>query len=81
MSICCKKGGPLQDLRMGSCLTLRSELFKTPILAKQETLLARGAWWRAAGSRNPEGWLCHVAPSFGVFSDGVSFQVVSGQSF
>ena len=36
--------GPLQGSRVGSCLTLRNELFEeTQVLTKQETLLERGA--------------------------------------
>ena len=36
---------------------------------------------RAVGKRNPGALLCHVPRSFGFYGDGVSFQVVSGQSF
>ena len=46
----CRKGDPFQRPKGGSCLTLGSELSeKTHMLIKQETLLGRGARWRAAG--------------------------------
>ena len=39
-----RKGDPSQGSRVGSCLTLRNELFEeTQVLTKQETLLERGA--------------------------------------
>ena len=37
--------------------------------------------WRAGGWGNPGELLCHVARSLGFYGDGMSFQVVSGQSF
>ena len=41
---CCGKGDHFQGLNMGSCLTLGNELSEeTHALAKQETLLGRGA--------------------------------------
>ena len=41
---CCRKGDYFQGLNTGSCLTLRNELSEeTHALAKQETLLRRGA--------------------------------------
>ena len=36
---------------------------------------------RAGGWGNPGGLLCHVACSLRYYGDGISFQVVSGQSF
>ena len=40
---CCKKGDPLQDLKLGSRLTLRNELSEeTHVLTKQEILLGKG---------------------------------------
>ena len=40
IAIFCTKGDPFQGWRVGSCLTLRNELFEeTHMLTKQETLL------------------------------------------
>ena len=36
---------------------------------------------RAAGEGKPGGLLCHVARSLGFYGDGISFRLVSGQSF
>ena len=81
-SQCCRKEDTFQGPRVGSCLTLGKELSKeTHMLTKQETLLGRVPGQRAAGLRNPGGWLCHVAHSLWFYGDGVSFRVVSGQSF
>ena len=50
-----------------SCLSLRNELSEeSHVLTTQETLLGRGAW---------------VDRSLGFYGDGVSFRVVSDQSF
>ena len=44
IKFCCGKGDLFQGLRMGSCLTLGSELSEDAhMLTKQETLLGRGA--------------------------------------
>ena len=52
---CCSKGDPFQGMRMGSCLTLRNELSKgTHVLAKQETLLGRGAQAENRRVREPK---------------------------
>ena len=54
------------------------------MLTKQETLLGRDSWVesrRVREPRNPGGLLCHMAYSLGFYGDGVSFQVVFGQSF
>ena len=51
------------------------------MLTKQEILLGKGTWVRAVGEGNPGELLCHVARSLGVYGDGISFQVVFGQSF
>ena len=71
MSICCKKGGCIQDLRMGSCLTLRSELLKTPILAKQETLLARGARVESSKVKEPKRMAATWLPVLGFIVMGL----------
>ena len=66
---------------MGSSLTLRDELCQeTHVLTKQEILLGRAPGWRAGGSGNPGELLCRVARSLGFYGDGISFQVVFGQS-
>ena len=54
LSLCsyCRKGGPFQGPKGGSCLTLRKELTEeTDVLTKQETLLGRGAWVESSGVR------------------------------
>ena len=67
---------------MGSCLTLGNELSEEAhALTKQETLLGRGSWVESRRVRDPGELLCHVARSLGFYGDGVSFWVVSGQSF
>ena len=66
----------------GSCIMLRNDSSKqTHMLTKQETLLGRGAWAERRRVREPGGLFCHVACSLGFYSDGISFQVVFGQSF
>ena len=67
---------------MGSCLTLRNELSEeTHVLTKQETLLGRGGRAESSRVREPRRTALHMAHSLGFYGDGVSFQVVSGQSF
>ena len=67
---------------MGFCLTLGNELFQETHVLTRKRLFGEGATgWRAAGSGNPGELLCHVAHSFRFFGDGVSFRVISGQSF
>ena len=80
--LCGRKGDPFQGLKLGSCLTARNELSEeTHVLTKQEILLGKVPGLRAVGKRNPGALLCHVPRSFGFYGNGVSFQVVSGQSF
>ena len=56
-----QKGNPFQDLRAGSCPTLRSELSEeTRVLTKQETLLA-GAPGREQQGEGPGRTALHVA--------------------
>ena len=63
-------------------LTLRNELSKeTHMLTKQKSLLGRGTWAERCRVRNPGELLCRVARSLGFYGDGISFQVVFGQSF
>ena len=85
LSLCsyCRKGGPFQGPKGGSCLTLRKELTEeTDVLTKQETLLGRGAWVESReGEGTQEKLLCHMACSLRFHGDEVSFWVISGQSF
>ena len=49
-----QEGGPFRVPRAGSCLTLRNELSEeTHVLAKQETLLGRGARAESSRVRDP----------------------------
>ena len=55
---------------------------ETHVLTKQETLLERDAQAENRRVRQPRRrLLCHVARNLGFYGDGVSFWVVSGQSF
>ena len=68
--------------KVGSCLTLRNELSKEMhVLTKQETLLGRGAWAESSRVREPRRTALPCACSLGFYGDGISFWVVSGQSF
>ena len=79
---CFRKGDPFQGPRLGSCLTLGSELSKeTHILTKQEALLCKGTQAESSRVRNLGELLCHVACSLGFYGNGISLWVVSGQSF
>ena len=78
----CRTRDPFQGPKVGSCLTLGNELSEeTHLLTKQETLLGRGAGWKAGGEGNPGELLCHVALSRGFYGDGISFRVVFSQLF
>ena len=75
ISFLLQAGGPLPGSKRGSCLTLGHTSW-------QSKLYWEGApEQRGGGSGNPGELLCHVACSLGFYGDGVSFQVVSGQSF
>ena len=77
---CCRKGDPFQGLTLGSCLTLGNELSKeTHVLTKQEILLRKGTQVESSRVREPRR-NC-VAHSLRFYGDGISFQVVFGQSF
>lgn len=53
---CCRKGDPFQGPRVGSSLTLGSELSKeTHMLTKQEALLCRGTQAESSRVREPRG--------------------------
>ena len=51
------------------------------MLTKQGTLLGRGAQEESSRVRGPRRTACCVARSRGFYGDGISFRVVSGQSF
>ena len=79
---CCRKGDPFQGSKLGSCLTLRNELSEeTHVLTKQEILLGKGAWVESSKVREPRRTALQEACSLGFYGDGISFQVVFGQSF
>ena len=43
--LCCRKVDPFQDLRVGSCRTLKNALIEeTHLLTRQETLLGMDTW-------------------------------------
>ena len=68
---------------MGSCLTLRSELSEeTHRLTKQETLSGRDARVESSRVKEPRRTALPCdSRSHGFSYDGISFWVVSGQSF
>ena len=79
---CCRKADPFQGLKPCSCLTLRNELSEeTHVLTKQEILLGKGARVESSRVTEPGELLCRMARSLGFYGDGISFQVVFGQSF
>ena len=54
VAICCRKGDPFQGPKLGSCLTLGSELSKeTHVLTKQESLLGKGTRVESRRVREP----------------------------
>ena len=66
---------------MGSCLTLRNELSEeTHMLTKQEALLEKGAPAESSRVREPRRRALPCGCNLRFYSNGVSFQVVSGQS-
>ena len=82
LHICYRKGDPLQDLKGGTSVTLSSELSEEMHgLTKQETVLGKSTQVKSSRLRDPGEPLCHVACSPRLYGDGVSFLVVSGQSF
>ena len=75
---CCRKGVPFQRPKGSSCLILRNELSKeTHVQIKQETLLGWATQVESSRVRESK----RTARSLGFYGDGISFQVVSGQSF
>ena len=54
VAICYRKADPFQGLKLGSCLTLRSELSEeTHVLTKQEILLGKGTPVESSRVRKP----------------------------
>ena len=54
VAICCRKGDPFQDPKVGFCPTLGNELSKkTHVLRKQEILLGRESWVETSRVREP----------------------------
>ena len=79
-SDCCWKGDPFQGLKLGSFPTLGNELSEeTHVLTKQEILLGKGT--QVESSRVRESRRNCVAHSLRFYGDGISFQMVIGQSF
>ena len=77
-----QEGGPFQGLRVGSCLTLGNELSQdTHMLTKQETLLGRGTRAESSRVREPRRTALPRGSGLWFYGDGISFGVVSGQSF
>ena len=70
----------MQGLRVGFCLTLGNELFqKTHMLTREEAFFGKGLQGREQQGKGTQEncfatWLV-------VFGDGVSFWVISAQSF
>ena len=78
---CCRKGDSFQGPKVGSCLTLRTKLSKeTRVLIKQEILLGGALPGRKQEGKGTQENCCHMA-CIGFYGDGISFRVVSGQSF
>ena len=50
------------------------------MLTKKETLLEKGALAESRRVREPGELFCHLAHSLRFYGDGISFQVVFGQS-
>ena len=77
-----QEGGLFQDPKLGSCLTLGNELSEEMhVGTKQEILLGKGARVESSRVRKPRRTALPVARSLGFYGDGISFQVVFGQSF
>ena len=72
----------MQGLKMGSCLTLGSELFEeTDVLTKQGILLGKGTRAESRRVREPRRTALSHGLQSRVYGDGISFQVVFSQSF
>ena len=77
MPSCCRKGGPFQGLKLGSCLTLGNELSEeTHVLTKQEILLGKGTWVESSRVREPR----RTALPRGLVSGFMVMGLVSGWS-
>ena len=77
------RGGALSKApREGFCLTLGKELSEEIRADKARDFMGKGhPGGEQQGWENPGELLCHVARSLGFYGDGISFQVVFGQSF
>ena len=80
-SSCCRKGDPFQGTGAGSCLTLKMSCPRRRMCWQSKRLYwEEAARWRAA--RGPKRTaFSRGSQSWGVCGNGVSFWVVSGQSF
>ena len=77
-----QEGDPFQGLKPGSCLTLGNELSEeTHVLTKQEILLGKGTWVESSRGREPRRTALPCGSQSQFYGDGISFQVVFGQSF
>ena len=74
--------GPPPGPERGLCLMVRNKLFKeTHVMTKQEILLRRGAWAESSREKEPRTTLPQWLAVSGFYGDGISFWVVSRQSF
>ena len=77
-----REGGPLPGTESGLLSNTRNELSEeTHVLTKQETLLGRGTQVESSRVREPRRAALPRGSQSQVYGDGVSFWVVSGQSF
>ena len=75
-----QEGPPSRDPKVSSCLTHGNESSKeTHVLTKPGTT-GKGRRVESTRVREPGGPPCHTAGGLRFHADGVSFQVVSGQS-
>ena len=83
LHMCCKKMDPFQGLKLGSCLTRKEMNCPRRHMCWQSKRFywERAPGWGAVGQGNPGELLCRVARSLRFYGDGLSFQVVFGQSF
>ena len=72
MENCCRKGDPSQGPKLGSCLTLGSELSEeTHVLTKEEILLGKGTQVESSRVREPRRTALPVSGSLRFYSDGI----------
>ena len=80
-SFCCWKAGPFQGLRVGSHLTLGKKLCKEIHVIKARVFIGKGCSMKSHRVREPGRTALPVARSLRFSGDGISFRVVSAQSF